>query len=133
MDIADEGKEVVVFIAEDGLVAVFEKMPGATVPAIEVLRVPGEELSHDGRNAVFAAFKEDVDMVVHKRPCVDRAFPFFDVLAEPFEKTGLIFVVSEYFRFVDPSHHDVMQGAGDVQTGLASHCATQAKFAMFVE
>jgi len=114
MDIANEGEEVVVFIAEDGLVAVFEEMPGSTVSAIEVLSIPGEEFSHDGRNAFFAAFKEDVDMVVHERPCVDRAFSFFDVLAKPFEKKGSILIISEYVRFIDPSHHNVMQGTGDV-------------------
>ena len=52
---------------------------------------------------------------------------------KPFEKAGLIFVVPEYFRFVEPSHHDVMQGAGDVQTGLAWHGASLRDLAMFVK
>ena len=57
MDITDEGDEVGVFIAEDGFVLVFEEVPGADVFAVEVLRIPGKEFSHDGRYAVFAAFE----------------------------------------------------------------------------
>ena len=34
--------------------------------------------------------------------------------AKPFEEAGLILVVSENIRFVDPSHHDMVQSAGDV-------------------
>jgi hypothetical protein len=44
MNIADESKDVVVFIAEDGLVAVFKEMPGAPVLAVEVLRIPRESV-----------------------------------------------------------------------------------------
>ena len=114
MNIADKGKEVVVFIAEDGLVAVFEEMTGAAVFAVEVLGIPREELSHDRGDTVFAAPEQDVDVIAHEDPCVNRAFSFFDVLAKPFEEAGFIFVVSENIRFVDPSHHDMVQGTGDV-------------------
>lgn len=108
MDIADKGKQVVVFITKNRFVTIFEKMAGATMSPIEVLRVPGKQLSHDRRNAVFAAFEEDVDVVVHKHPCEDRASSIFDVLAQALEKPALVFVVSEYFRFVNSPDHDVM-------------------------
>jgi hypothetical protein len=48
MDVTDKGKEIVVFVAEYGFIAVFEKMPFAEVPAVEILGVPGKEFSHDG-------------------------------------------------------------------------------------
>lgn len=37
--------------------------------------MPGKELSHDAGDALFAALKEDMDMVAHKGPCVNRALP----------------------------------------------------------
>lgn len=64
-------------------------------------------------------------MVVHERPGVDRAISLFDVWTKPFEKAGLVFVVSKYHCFVDPSYHDVMQGARDIQTSLAWHGASK--------
>ena len=42
------------------------------------------------------------------------ALPLRDGLAESFEEPGFVFVVSEDVRLVDPPHHDMMQGAGDV-------------------
>jgi hypothetical protein len=48
MNIADEGEEIVVFVAEYGFVPVFEEMPLSAVSAVEVLGVPGKEFSHDG-------------------------------------------------------------------------------------
>jgi hypothetical protein len=70
-------------------------MSGATVFAVKVLGVPGEELSHDGRDAVLSALEENMDMVIHKNPGVNSAFAFVDVLAKPIEEPGLIFVVPE--------------------------------------
>ena len=48
MDIADEGKEIIVFVAEYGFVPILEEMSLPAVPAVEVLGVPGKKFSHDG-------------------------------------------------------------------------------------
>ena len=114
MDITDEGDEVGVFIAEDGFVPVFEEVTGADVFAVEVLRIPGKEFSHDGRYAVFAAFEQHMNMVVHEHPCVNRACSFFDVQTESFEEAGFVFVVPEDIRLVEPSHHDRVKSTGDI-------------------
>ena len=108
-------------------------MSGASMFPIEVLRVPSEELPHDGRNAVFAAFEQDMDMIVHKHPGVHRTSSVLDVLTKPFKKAALVFVISEYFCFVDSPHHDVMQSAGDVQSGLAWHGASLRDLVRFVK
>ena len=71
MDIAYEGNEVVVLIAENGFVSVFKQVPGAAMFSVEVLRVPREELSHGRGDAVFSALKKDVDMVAHEDPGID--------------------------------------------------------------
>ena len=89
-------------------------MPGAAVAAIEVLGVPRKELSHGSGNAVFPALEEDMDVIVHKDPGEDGAFAFVDGLAKTFQETGLVLIVSEYVRFVDPPQHDMMQGSGDI-------------------
>ena len=108
-------------------------MSGASMSPIEILRVPSEELTHDGRNTFFAAFEQDMDMVVHKHPGGHRATSVFDVLTKPFKKAALVFVISEYFRFVDSPHHDVMQSAGDVQSGLAWHGVSLRELVRFVK
>ena len=99
----------------------------AAVSAVEIQGVPGEEFSHDSGDACFAALEQDVDMVVHERPGVDCAFAFSDGLSESFEESGLVFVVAEDVGLVYPADHDVVQGAGDVQSCLAWHVGILSK------
>ena len=48
MDVPDEGKQVVFFVAENGFESIFEEMSGSAVTAVVILGIPGEELAHDG-------------------------------------------------------------------------------------
>jgi hypothetical protein len=114
VDIPDQGQKIVVLVAEDGFVAVLKEMAGAAIAAVKIQGIPCEEFSHDRGEACFAALEKDVDVIVHKDPSVDCAFTFRNCLAEFFEEPGLVFVVSKDVRLVDPPHHDVVQGAGDV-------------------
>ena len=81
MDVANKGKKVVFLVTKDRFVAVLEKVAGAPVAAVVVLGIPGEELPHDSRYALFAAFEEDMDMVVHEDPRIDHALSFSDVFS----------------------------------------------------
>ena len=89
-------------------------MARATVTAVVVLGVPGQKLPHDGGDALCAASKKEVDVVLHEDPGVDKAVAFADILAEAIEKSDLVLVVFEDGRSVGPADHDVMQGTGDV-------------------
>ena len=70
-------------------------MAATTVTAVVVLGVPGQKLPHDGGDALRAASKKEVDVVVHEDPGVDKAVAFADVLAEAIEKSDLVLVVFE--------------------------------------
>ena len=89
-------------------------MAGAVVPPVVILGIPGQELAHDAGNALSAALKEDVRMVVHQDPCIDRAFPVNDVLTKTFEEQLFVLSVLKYVRFIYTPHHDMVQGAGDI-------------------
>jgi hypothetical protein len=71
MDISNEGQKVVFFVTEYGLISILEKMSCAIVSAVEVLGVPGKELSHYSGDSVFSALEKDMDMVVHEHPSID--------------------------------------------------------------
>jgi hypothetical protein len=62
---------------------------------VKILSVPRENLSHDGRDPPLAAFEEEMDVIVHKHPGVDRTFPLDHVLAEPLNEPGLVLVIFE--------------------------------------
>lgn len=121
MDVADKRKKIVVFVAKDRFIAVLKEMSGAPMTAVEVLSVPREELPHNAGNAKLAALEEKVYMIVHQYPCVDRALSINDVLSKPFKKTRLVLIVFEYIGFIVPTHHNVVQGTGNVEAGLTRH------------
>lgn len=60
-------------------------------------------------------------MVVHEDPGIDGAFPLGNVLFEALQKACLILSIVEYVGFVDSPHHDMVQGAGNIQSCLAWH------------
>jgi hypothetical protein len=65
-------------------------------------------------------------MIIHQSPGVNRTFALIQGQADSIEKPGFIFVVSKYFCLVEPPYHDVVQGTGDVQSGLTWHWAILA-------
>jgi hypothetical protein len=82
--VADQSKKVVVFVTEYGFIAVLEQMPAALMAAVVILGIPSELFSHDSGDAVLAALKKNVDMVVHEDPGIDGTFPLKNVLSEAF-------------------------------------------------
>jgi hypothetical protein len=60
------------------------------------------------------ALKKDMSVVIHDDPCIDGSTRLGDLLTETFQEPGSIPLVLEDGRFIEPSHHDVMQGAGDI-------------------
>ena len=98
-------------------------MARAPVSAVEVLSVPREEFPHDDGDPLPTAAKQQVNVVVHKHPCIYGAIGFKDILAEPFQECGFVLLVLEYFRSIDPPHHDMVQGSGHIESCLAWHGA----------
>jgi hypothetical protein len=66
---ADEGEKVVVFVAENGFIPIFEQVASSLVAAVEVLCVPlGQEFPHGAGNAAVAAPEQNVYIIPHQRP-----------------------------------------------------------------
>jgi len=119
--VADQCEKVIIFVAEDGFIAVLEQMAGALMATVVVLGIPGELFSHDAGDAVFAAFKKNMNVIVHEDPGIDGTFPIDHILSEAFQKSRLVLIVVEYVCLVDSPHHDMMQGSRYVQSRLAWH------------
>jgi len=69
-----------------------------------------------------------VDVIVLKHPGVDGTFPFDDVLPEPLKESDLVLVIFEDVRFINSPNHDVVKGAGDIQSSLPWHGKTLVDF-----
>ena len=133
MNVADQRKEVIVFVAEYGFIAVLEQMSAALVAAVVVLGIPREQFSHDGGDALLAALKKNVNVVIHEDPGIDGTFSVDNVLSESFKEPRLVLIVFEYLSLVDSPHHDMVQGSGYVQSRLAWHGVILLNMAWFVK
>ena len=114
VNVPNQGKKIVVLIAENGFITVLEKVAGPLVASVEILGVPRKKFPHDRGNAVFPALEENMDMVVHEDPCVYGAFAIAHCLAEALQKSGLVLVVFKDCGLVDTPDHDVVKGTGDI-------------------
>jgi hypothetical protein len=70
-------------------------MPRSIMAAIIVLGLPRQKFSHYRGNALFAAFKQNMDVITHEDPGLDRAFALCDIPAQAFKETGLVLIVLE--------------------------------------
>ena len=95
MDISHKGQKVGLLFAEDGSIPVLKEMARTVVTVIVVLGVPGKEFSHEGGNPLSAASDQEMDVILHEYPGVDRRSGLNDVLAHPVNKAIPILVVSE--------------------------------------
>jgi hypothetical protein len=75
-------------------------MPCSAVTPVVILGIPGEELSHYAGDPLFAALKQDVTMVVHKHPGIDRTSTVHNNFPEALKESGLILPIFKYLRFV---------------------------------
>jgi hypothetical protein len=133
VNVADQREQVIVFVAEDGFVAVLEQMSAALMAAVVVLSIPREELSHNSGDAVIAALEKNMNVVVHEDPGVHRTFTLDYILSESLQKARLVLIVVEYVGLVDSPHHDMVQGSGYVQSCLAWHGMIVLKRRRFVK
>lgn len=96
MDIADKGQKVIVFIAKNGFVSIFEEMASTVVATVEILGVPRKELPHDGRDAMFAAFEQEMDVIAHENPGIYITVPLDKVCAQSLQEPCPVLIVLEY-------------------------------------
>jgi hypothetical protein len=118
MDVADKCQKVILFVAEDGFIAVFEQMACPFVAAVVVLCVPGEKSAHDAGYAVLAAPEKQMDVIAHQNPGVDGALSLAYIQTKALKEKASVLIVFEYCCFVDTPHHDMVQG-GTSRLGAA--------------
>ncbi len=70
--------------------------------SVVILSIPRQQFSHDGGDAVLAAFKQKMHVVVHEDPGIDPALSFDDILSETFQKARLVLIVVEHVGLIIP-------------------------------
>ncbi len=63
MDISNQFQQIRIFLAEDGLVPVLEKVSVAPVPAVKGDGITGEKSPHHSGDWMIPGSKEKMDMI----------------------------------------------------------------------
>ncbi|HWR72417.1 MAG TPA: hypothetical protein VN604_04570 [Nitrospirota bacterium] len=62
-----------------------------------------------------------MDVIAHQNPGVDGALSLAYIQTKSLKEKASVLIVFEYGGFVDAPHHDMVQGAGYIEAGLARH------------
>jgi hypothetical protein len=121
VDVADEFQEVGLLLDEDGLVAVLEEMPDATVSAVKGARVAREEGPHGHRQRPGARTHEEVGVVREEHPGKDAQARRVADRCQPAHELRPVRVIAEDGLPGEPPHHHVVQGPRRIEARPAEH------------
>ena len=121
VDISHQLEQVFLFLADQRLVAVLEKMTGAGVAEVESDRVAGQQPPHESGQRDLAGAQQQMEMVVDQRPGETVGLGGDQQIREPPDELAPVVIVGEDLAFLDPADDDVLQEIGDVYTGGSWH------------
>jgi hypothetical protein len=76
---------------------------------------------HHGGDRGGASSPQQVKMIGNQSPRLTNGSGKFYNVAQPFDETVPILIVDKYLTALDAPHDYMMQGAGNLYTGLSGH------------
>jgi len=106
MDIAYEFQKVRILFTDDGLVAVLEKMPTASVPLVKGYGIPGHKPAHDFAERGSSGAQQGMKMVWNERPGVALGPGLIQYIRKAVEEGyAVLIVLEDFLSFNSPGHH----------------------------
>jgi hypothetical protein len=102
-------------LANDGFVAVLEKMAVASVPALEADHIAGQQPSHHRSDGNHAGAHKKVGVVWEKRPGIAAGFRLQKKIPQTLQKILSVLGIAEHLSALDPPDHDVVENTGSIK------------------
>jgi len=128
MNITHERKEIGLFVTKNRFVTILEQVARPTVAAVEILCIPRQQFPHRRCDTSLPASKQKMCMVFHERPSTHVIVAFTNDPCKAVQKSHPVVTVDKYGGLINPPHHYVVQGTGNIEAGLARHDATLVLF-----
>jgi hypothetical protein len=109
MDIPHKLLQVQILLAQNGLVAVLEKMSMTTISAIKGHRIAGQKPSHYFGNRYTSCSQKEMHVIAEQGPCVAGSETSQQQLAQAIKKSVPIAVVPKDHPPLDPSDDYMVQ------------------------
>src|SRR5512139_542104 len=107
--------EVCVLLANDGFVAVLEKMAVASVPAVEADHIAGQQPSHHRSDGNLVGAHKKVGVVWQECPGIAGGFRLQKKISQTLEKILSVLGISEDLSALDPPDHDMVKNTGSIK------------------
>jgi len=127
MDVADQLQEIRIFFADDGFVAILEKVATTFVSFVEGDGVSGHHSAHDfaewGRarpasrgisRGGRAGAQKDVKVVGDQSPSIALGLGLLKDQGQTFKKGSAILIIPKDFSAFDPPGHYMLKDTGSV-------------------
>jgi len=111
MDIADQLQQIGLFLAENGFVAVLEKMPASFMTAVEAHHISGQQATHDRTHRNIAGPDQKVEMIGYQGKGIAGGSGIQQNGTQSFQKIIPVLVIPEDTAPLDPAANDMMQGS----------------------
>jgi hypothetical protein len=121
MDVTYQFEQVRVLFAQDGFIAVLEKMPPAMVPEIITDGVPRQEPPHDGGQGGSARSEQKVKVVGNQCPRIAACLGLTQNSSQAIEKIIAVSIAKEDLLPSDPTPDDMMQCVWGIYPSLSRH------------
>jgi hypothetical protein len=116
VNIANQFQKVVIFLAENGLVAILEKMTASAVPPIVADGVPRQNPPHYRRNRILPGSQKQVEMIRHQSPSQTSSSSFLKDSTQPIDKVVPVRLILEDIAPLNTPRNDVMERARRVNS-----------------
>ena len=121
MNIPDQFKEVRVFLAQNGFIAVLEKLPVSMMTVILSYCVSGKKPPHDRGNRNKPCSKQNVCMIWKKCPRVASGLRFRQYIAHSAQEIIPVQIILKDPFSLNPSDNDVVESTWRIDSGLSGH------------
>ena len=121
MDVAHQRKSVAIPIDEEGLEAAFKEVACAFTPCIDIARIAEGEVLHAGGQGLLARLEGEVQMIGHQAEGMNPVAESTHTILDQFIEPRAVFSAEEDVLTGVPAQDDMVEAAGHVQAGFASH------------
>ncbi len=121
MDIANQLKQIGVFLTGYGFVTILEKVARTPVLEVEDNSVAGKQAAHEDRKVCHTRAKEQMKMVGHKRPGKAFGVGFYKKFGETFKEQAAVIIVDKNIPPLDSANDNVLQQTGNVYACCTWH------------
>ena len=121
MNVSNKLQKIRLILAQNGFVAILEKMPPTPVTFVEGNCITGQQPAHHIGNGNRAGLEEKMKMIGNQCPGETARLGFIQKLSQTIRKSFPVDIVAKNLPLRNPSGYHMMQRTWRIYPSLAGH------------